>query len=149
MKDRYTVLLTGTTSGASRTVSYTFSYDLRRLVPPEKKASRFLLKSSFSTENVGNTNLGGIEVYVQLPTYRNKSSPELNLVNIGVAQPSICRFQTGSNAEFKYKYSEIECTPCMIEYPDVYQIAVNLVAQDATNIPDLTYFSLSLAFEEV
>ena len=148
MRKRYSLFLQGATVGGAQTEEVSFYYDLARLLPKDKV---FKLYSSFDTANYGVTLCSGIEVSVNLPqSSYYAASPVTKYTKLGVGHPVFTSQVGGGAAQFKYSYSEGECSPKTIDFPltNVNPITVQLYATSAVNL-QAAYFSLNLVFEEV
>lgn len=148
---RYTLsfqLETGATP--SQEVDFLIDIDIRKLIPVELRNSRFLLKSSFHTTNLGDAAHGHLGVLLsKIPTAYNKTKPETSAIKIGNARPAICSHPDGSNAAFSYSYSENECIPVIIDYPEISLLEIGIASFAKQNITNNSLVSLTLSFEAI
>lgn len=148
---RYTITISSETDVfASPEMILSFRVDIRKLIPQEKISSKFLLKSSFSTSNFGDSDIGHLVTYIRnLPRQYNTILPETSLIKIGSATPKICQQDNAVNVEFCYSYNESECNPVAIDYPELSNVELFLVSMSGGDIPANQPFDITLVFEEL
>jgi hypothetical protein len=127
-----------------------FECDIRRLIPVDKRNKKFLMKTSFYTGSMEDKNIGCIAVSVTgFPTSGNKNYPETNLLRVGTATPKICQMDFGDNADFIYVYSESDCVPMVVDYPEIYRFDITLSTLSADDILANIAFDMTFSFEEI
>lgn len=148
---RYTLSFQLDTGGTpSKEVDFLVDIDIRKLIPGELRNSRFLLKSSFYTTNLGDTVHGHLGVFLsKIPTAYNKTNPETSVIKIGNARPTICSHPDGSNASFSYSYSENECIPVIIDYPEISLLEIGIASFTEQDIQINSLVSITLSFEAI
>lgn len=164
MGERYTITMQSLVTVAVGGVGWIEEdYGLTKLIPVKYRGRKFKLYSSFKT---GNT--GGVAT-VGDPDYNVASGLEISLttipqsynvrtsyedaggntvfregVVIGMANPTLV--WTGVESTYTYSYSENECAPVMIDYPEGHQIRCIVYPVDRAAL-DETLMTLRLCFE--
>lgn len=145
MKTRYTISFNGETGGvAAQLNEFVIEYDLRKLVPLEKRGSKFLLKTAFYTGNFETSDLGAVKVFLQMSATSYRSVSGDNGVLVGIATPKECLAD-----QFAYSYHESECIPIMLDYPETFSIVGLLDTLSTVNFPVSKQFTLALSLEEI
>lgn len=124
--------------------------DLRKLIPVAKRNSRFLLKTSFHTQSLGDVDFSGLAVYLKgFPIAYNKTDPENGFIRVGTARPFMCQNLSGVNSKFMYSYTESECNSVVVDYPELSTLEVLINSYAFLNIPKEREMTLNLIFEEL
>lgn len=142
MKRRYSIYLSGTLTNAVTSVT-SFGVDMRTIIPTSEMGQKFILSSSLHTTSLAGAAHSCLEVGVNLPSGVNKSVPHKSYTVLGVANPTLA---TSVGTGFLYSFSESECFPRMVEYPDISQIDVTIVSLGGQAMAAVGY-TLSLTFE--
>jgi hypothetical protein len=146
---RYTLTIQDSTpTPASSNFVMTYDVDIRKLIPTELRNSRFLVKSSFHTGTLGDYVHGNLGVSIGgLPSAYNKTIPEVAYTRLGIARPFLCSHEDASNGQFSYSFSENECLPIVIDYPEISRVVLAVASPGAEDIIEGCPFTLSLSFE--
>ena len=149
MRKRYSVFLSGVTTEDAQEQTITFNFDLRTLIPASERQKKFFLYSAFNTGVIGDANsIPAIEVGINLPQGFNKTFPVRQYLPIGVAIPTLTLTDNVPTQFYVCTYNEGSCLVKMIEYPEIYQIDVNIQNTNGDDIPDNCQIRLNLTFEE-
>jgi hypothetical protein len=147
MKERFNLtILSGAVPGAAQIfLDSVFTVDLRRLIPVSLRARRFILRSSFSSDNAGITDHGAILVYANFPQPYSRNTPFSTFTFLGSAAPVLCELPSNG---FCYSFTEGDCCPVMIAYPENSQISVRIqsLGEEQLNMANIRY-RLTLGFE--
>ena len=147
MKPRYNLVLTGTCTGGATSENFTFTYDLKQLLPLSDRKKQFLIYSSFdSTNNWGTGQLAACQVYSTLfsRTYK-KDITASDYVLMGVGAPRLAY----STNNFTFHYKQNECIPVVYEYPDAnYSPTITIRLSTAVALPAGSWI-ICLTFVEI
>lgn len=159
-KERYTLTLESyldITAGFIGVITEPF--DLTKLIPVRYRGRKFMLYSSFNTtaKSVIVDMITDLQVSIKLPqTYNARTSytdlnGNTNLregLLIGIAQPIMCYEENGGQYSLlqKYAYSEDQCMPVMIDYPEVSTVDCVVYPAEPEELQEC-FATLKLVFE--
>lgn len=142
--ERYNLYLTGVVTAATAT-NITFDYDLKQLLPLNLRNKRFLLKSSFSTlKDWGASEYVAIQVSTNLTsTMYAKETTYTGYTRLGIGRATL--FDIANN-KYGYSFTESECFPVMLDYPDQDTFIIRIENSTAVFVANDTW-ALNLSFE--
>ena len=145
-KERYNLFLTGTTTTSSaKNETFSWSFDLKQLIPLDLRDKKFLLRTSFYfTEQVGTTNYATFQIGLNLPcsVYSRAVTPVTH-TTVGFARAN---FSYNTNS-FTYYYNERDCIVHTIDYPYLWETITLQLSNVTPNLASGLDFVCNLSFE--